>query len=171
MNYLYSKQFCPTTNESFNFCYPKMLGELPIEASLHLGVLALSNPGTKAFEVVKYLLKMADNSSLTWSVHVRLLCQLYSLPDPLALMSTPPWPKERWKSHTRVAVTSYYENLLRQRAAQKKKAPVSKRTDARTLSQASPSCGLGSDYSRCDYYSTTHQNPIRGLSLLLQPCT
>ena len=103
-----------------------MLGELPIEASLHLGVLALfwniwSNPGTKAFQVVKYLLKMADDSSLTWSVHVRLLCQLYRLPDPLALLSTPPWPKERWKSHTRVAVTSYHENLLRQRAVQNTK--------------------------------------------------
>ena len=36
-------------------------------------------------------------------------------------MSTPPWPKERWKSHTRVAVTSYHENLLRQRAAQNSK--------------------------------------------------
>ena len=103
-----------------------LLGELPIEASLHLGVLALfwniwSNPETKAFEVVQYLLKMADSSSLTWSAHVRLLFQMYQLPDPLALLRTSPWPKQRWKDHTKVAVTSYHESALRQQAAQNTK--------------------------------------------------
>jgi hypothetical protein len=45
-----------------------LLGELPLEASLHLDVLSLfwnvwTNPQTKAYEVVKYLLKMSDNSA------------------------------------------------------------------------------------------------------------
>ena len=50
-----------------------MLGELPIEATFHLDLLSLfwniwNNPQTKIYEVLKYLLKMADNKSLTWSV-------------------------------------------------------------------------------------------------------
>ena len=95
-----------------------LLGELPMEATLHLDVLALFwniwvNPQTKAFEVLSYLLKMADSSSLTWSAHVRLLFQQYNLPDPLVLLSSAPWPKDKWKQHTKVAVTSYHENMLR----------------------------------------------------------
>ena len=99
-----------------------LLGEVPMEASLHLDVLALfwniwSNPQTKAFEVLKYLLKMADSNSLTLSAHVRLLFQLYNLPDPLILLDSSPWPKERWKQHTKAAVISHHENALRKKAA------------------------------------------------------
>ena len=93
-----------------------LLGELPIEATLHLGVLALfwniwANPKTKAFEVLQYLLKMYNSSSLTWSAHARLLFQQYNLPDPLSLLSTPAWPKQRWKDHTQAAVSSYHETI------------------------------------------------------------
>ena len=103
-----------------------LLGELPIEATLHLGVLALfwniwANPKTKAFEVLQYLLKMYNSSSLTWSAHARLLFQQYNLPDPLSLLSTPAWPKQRWKDHTQAAVSSYHETIWRQRAAQNSK--------------------------------------------------
>ena len=99
-----------------------LLGELPIEASLHISVLSLfwniwSNPRTKAFEVLKYLLAMSGTNSLTWSAHVRLLFQLYSLPDPLVLLSMPPWPKQRWKEHTKVAVTTHHEFIWRQKAS------------------------------------------------------
>ena len=77
-----------------------LLGEVPMEFSLHLDVLSLfwniwSNPQTKAYEVTKYLLKMSDNSSVTWSAHLRLLCMIYNLPDPLKLMNTPAWSKQR----------------------------------------------------------------------------
>ena len=99
-----------------------LLGELPIEASLHLDVLTLFwniwvNPKTMVHEVLKYLLKMSSESSLTWSAHVRILFLQYNLPDPLLLLDSTPWPKERWKLHTRVAVTSYHENLMRRKAA------------------------------------------------------
>ena len=98
-----------------------LLGEVPMEASLHLDVLSLfwniwSNPQTKAYEVTKYLLKMSDNSSVTWSAHLRLLCMIYNLPDPLTLMNTPAWSKQRWKDHTKAAVISYHEGVLRQKA-------------------------------------------------------
>ena len=76
---------------------------------------------TKAFEVMKYLLKMSDSTSLIWSAHVKLLFQLYNLPDPLTLLSTPPWPKQRWRDHTKTAVTSYHEAFWRLSAAQNSK--------------------------------------------------
>ena len=98
-----------------------LLGELPIEASLHMDVLSLfwniwSNPQTKSFEVLKYLLKMSDSNSLTWAAHVRILFLMYKLPDPLILLDAPPWPKGKWKHHTQIAITSYHEATLRSKA-------------------------------------------------------
>ena len=98
-----------------------LLGEPPLEASLHLDVFSLFwniwvNPQTKVFEVLKYLLMISDDNSLTWSAHVRILFGIYNLPDPLLLLNTTPWPKQRWKSHTRIAVISYHEAIWRQKA-------------------------------------------------------
>ena len=59
---------------------------------------------------------MSDSNSLTWSAHVRLLFQLYNLPDPLILLDSSPWPKERWKQHTKAAVISHHENALQKKA-------------------------------------------------------
>jgi hypothetical protein len=72
-----------------------LLGELPVEASLHLDVLSLFwniwfNPQTKAYEVLKYLLKMSDNNSVTWSAHLRIIFLLYNLPDPLMPLTPHP---------------------------------------------------------------------------------
>lgn len=99
-----------------------LVGELPMEASLHLDCLGLfwsiwANPQTKVHEIVKYLLMMADSSSLTWSAHIKLLFRLYSLPDPLTLISSSPWPKERWKVVTKTAIVAFYEETWRQKAA------------------------------------------------------
>ena len=98
-----------------------ILGELPMEASLHLDALSLfwniwRNPQTKAYEVTKYLLKMSDSSSVTWSAHMRILFMIYNLPDPLTLMNAPVWSKQRWKDHTKAAVISHHEAILRQKA-------------------------------------------------------
>ena len=98
-----------------------LLGEPPIEASIHMSVFSLFwniwiNPQTKVFEVVKYLLMMSGDSSVTWSAHVRILFGLYNLPDPLTLLSSPPWSKERWKSHAKAAVLTYHEALWRKKA-------------------------------------------------------
>ena len=72
-----------------------LLGELPIEATLHITLLGLFftiliNPQTKVFKIVAYIMKMADQKSTTWSHHVRLLCLKYNLPDPLMLLGQPP---------------------------------------------------------------------------------
>ena len=60
---------------------------------------------------------MSEESSLTWSAHVRTIFHLYALPDPLLLLDTLPWSKERWKQHTKAVVTSHHESILREKAA------------------------------------------------------
>ena len=98
-----------------------LLGELPLEANLHMDVLILfwsiwSNPQTKVYDIVKYILMMTDNTSLTWAAHVRILCQTYHLPDPLALMQGDAWPSERWKTLVKTKITVYHESALRRKA-------------------------------------------------------
>ena len=98
-----------------------LLGQLPYEAYVHMDILSLfwiiwANPQTKIFDIVKYLLMMSDSTSLTWSAHLRLLCQLYSLPDPLLLMYNQPWPKERWKVLVKAKIVSYHESAWREKA-------------------------------------------------------
>ena len=66
---------------------------------------------------------MSSSSSLTWAAHVRILFQLYKLPDPLLLLDSPPWPKQRWKDHTKAAVISHHEASLRREAASNSKLP------------------------------------------------
>ena len=99
-----------------------LLGELPLEATLHLDTFSLfwniwNNPQTKVFEVIKYLLMISDSNSLTWAAHIRILFSLYKLPDPLVLLNSAPWSKQKWKSLTKIAVLSHHEALWRQKAA------------------------------------------------------
>ena len=59
---------------------------------------------------------MASSSSVTWSAHIRIIFQLYGLPDPLLLLDDQPWPKDRWNSHTKTLVTAYHETAWREKA-------------------------------------------------------
>ena len=99
-----------------------LLGEAPIEAYVHMDIFALfwniwSNPQTKTNEIVKYLLKMTDSTSVTWTAHIKILFSLYRLPDPLDLINSPTWPKQRWKELTHTRVLSHHENVLRAKAS------------------------------------------------------
>ena len=103
-----------------------LLGELPIEATLHLDMLALFwniwvNPQTQVFQVLEYLLKVAGANSRTWAAHLRTIFLLYELPDPLELLSHHPWTKERWKNHVKAAVMKYHESTLRQKSVSNSK--------------------------------------------------
>ena len=81
-----------------------LLGEMPIVATLHLDVLTLfyniwSNPDTTVYEMTKYILRMSSDKSVTWAAHVRALCTLYDLPDPLHLLEQQDaWPKSECKN-------------------------------------------------------------------------
>ena len=99
-----------------------LLGELPCQAYLHMDILSLfwsvwSNSDTRIYTIVKYLLMMSEQSSLTWAAHLRIICKLYNLPDPLHLMDTVPWPSEKWKSLNKTRILAYYEALWRAKAA------------------------------------------------------
>ena len=104
-----------------------LLGELPIEAKIHLDVFSLfhsiwSNPQTKVHQIVRYILMMTDDSSTTWSAHLRILCKRYSLPDPLSLLENETaWSKTRWKTLTKTNVTVFHEKELRHRALKNSK--------------------------------------------------
>ena len=95
-----------------------LLGELPIEGVLHLRTLGLfynlwSNPQLTVHNTVKYILKMCQTNSTTWSNHLRLICQQYQLPCPLQLLQSPAWSKEQWTSYVKTKITIWHENNLR----------------------------------------------------------
>ena len=60
---------------------------------------------------------MSDFTSLTWSAHVRILFQQYNLADPVALLHSQIWSKERWKVYSKTAVAAYHETNWRQKTA------------------------------------------------------
>ena len=109
-----------------SFCSPVpslyfLCGELPIEGQVHIDLLGLffniwSNPSTKIFEIVKYIMKMAGEKSTTWSYHVRLIAKKYKLPDPLLLMDQAVWSKETWKTLVTNKVLVYHESEMREKA-------------------------------------------------------
>ena len=96
-------------------------GELPIEGKIHRDIFSLfysiwTNPETKIFEVVKYLLKSSNDNSRTWSAHLRHLCRRYNLEDPLLYLQMDPPEKSSYKENILTKITSYYEKKLRQEA-------------------------------------------------------
>ena len=60
---------------------------------------------------------MSDDTSVTWAVHVRILCQLYELPDPLRLLQQEDaWPKSKWRNWCTTKVRAYHEKLWREKS-------------------------------------------------------
>ena len=99
-----------------------LLGEMPIEGKLHMGIMTVfhniwANPDTTMFKILQYLLAMSGRNSSTWSAHVRLLCLKYDLPDPLDLLRDSAWPKKRWTELVRTKITTCYEKALRLQAS------------------------------------------------------
>ena len=95
-----------------------LLGEVPIEAKVHLDLLALfyniwSNPSTKIHHLIKYLLMMTDTNSTTWANHVRIIFSIYSLPDPLSLLQQHAWTKSQWKEVTNTHIIVHMEKKWR----------------------------------------------------------
>ena len=96
-----------------------LLGELPVEGVLHIRTLSLvhniwNNPNLTIFTMVKYILKMCERSSTTWSNHVQLLSEQYGLPSPLTLLQcSPPATRESWSSLVKTRVTAWHERELR----------------------------------------------------------
>ena len=103
-----------------------LLGELPVEGRLHIHTLGLfhnlwCNKNTTVFSAVRYILKMCNSSSLTWSNHINNLCYQYGLPSPLALLDCDPCTKEYWSDLVKTRIISYQEAQLRLKASENSK--------------------------------------------------
>ena len=100
-----------------------LLGELPVEARVHMDTLSVfyniwANPNTTAHKIVHYILRMADEKSVTWAAHLRMLCLKYDIPDPLKLLDSGDlWSKLTWSILSKTRITVYFESMLRQQAA------------------------------------------------------
>ena len=65
----------------------------------------------------EHILIMFDLNSSTWANHIRILCMMYSLPDPLRLLNQQAWSKESQKELTRTSITVDSETKWRAKAA------------------------------------------------------
>ena len=95
-----------------------LTGELPIEGKIHQDIFSVffsiwSNPDTKIYTIVKYLLQHCSENSRTWSMHVRHLSRRYGLEDPLDCLNRDPPSKTEYKEMIAVKITAYFENSLR----------------------------------------------------------
>ena len=97
-------------------------GSLPLEALLHLHQLSLIGMiGRLGSSNILHrhgcsVLSAAKPSSHSWFVQVRDICVLYSLPDPLTIL-TDPLSKESHKRLTKSKVKDYWETKFRLEAA------------------------------------------------------
>ena len=94
------------------------LGELPVEAVIHIRTLGIfftiwSNPDSTVYAIVMYILKMCSSTSTTWANHVQLLCLQYELPCPLALLQGALWSKEDWNTLVKTKIMIWHEKKLR----------------------------------------------------------
>ena len=92
-----------------------------MEARLTIDLLTLfhniwSNRETKVFNLVHYIMKMSKDNSTTWSNHVRIICKLYGLPDPLALLQQQPMTKQSWKTLVQTKISAFHELQLKREA-------------------------------------------------------
>ena len=95
-----------------------LLGELPMEGKIHRDVFSLffsvwSNPNTKIYQIVKYLLENSSENSRTWSIHLKYLSNLYGLRDPVECLKLDPPSRSQYKEDVLVKICAYYERELR----------------------------------------------------------
>ena len=97
-------------------------GELPVEAKIHRDVFSLfhiiwSNPQTKIFQIVKYLLEHSPENSHTWSRHIRNLAIMYNVEDPLSCIQKSAPLKKDYNEYMLTSITVYHEKKLRKAAS------------------------------------------------------
>ena len=97
-------------------------GSLPFEALLHLhqlsliGMIGRLGPSNILHHHGCSVLLTAKPSSHSWFLQVRDICSLYSLPDPLTIL-TDPLSKESHKKLMKSKVRDYWETIFRAEAA------------------------------------------------------
>ena len=72
-----------------------LLGELPMEGKIHCDMFAIffgvwSNPDTKKYQIVKYILSHSTENITTWAINFRHICRMYNLEDALSYLTRDP---------------------------------------------------------------------------------
>ena len=98
-----------------------LLGELPMEGKIHRDMFSLfygvwSNPDTKIYQIIKYILATSYENSNTWAMNMRHIAKMYNLEDPLVCLQKDPPRKSSFKELVITKITAFHENELRQKA-------------------------------------------------------
>ena len=118
--FLHLSQTAPTAAIHFLF------GELPIEAKIHCDMFSLfysiwTNPNSKIFSIVKYLLETSSENSRSWSIHLRHISKMYKMDDPLECLLKNPPSKATYKEYILTKIVAFHERELRTEAIDKDK--------------------------------------------------
>ena len=98
-----------------------LTGELPVEGQIHRDIFSLfynvwTNPTTKIYKIVHYLLQNSEENSRTWAVHLRYLSKMYNLEDPLSCLERDPPSKSSYSELVKTKITQFHEKELRAKA-------------------------------------------------------
>ena len=98
-----------------------LLGDLPQEGRIHRDMFALffgvwSNPDTKIYQIVKYILSNSPENSTTWAINFRHICKMYNLEDTLSYLMSDPPSKSQFKENVNTRFTAFHEKDLRSQA-------------------------------------------------------
>ena len=93
-----------------------------MEGKIHRDMLSLfygvwSNPDTKVYQIVKYLLSTASENSTTWAINLRHICKMYGLEDPLQSLSKNPPSKQVYKETVITKISAFHEKELKIQAS------------------------------------------------------
>ena len=118
--FLHLSQTAPTPSIHFLF------GELPIEAKIHRDMFSLfysiwTNPSSKIFSIVKYLLETSSENSRSWSIQLRHISKMYNMDDPLTCLTKTPPSKSSYKEYILTKITAFHEHELRTESVDKDK--------------------------------------------------
>ena len=99
-----------------------MTGEIPIEAKIHRDVFSLffsvwSNPDSKIYSIVRYILSSCNEDSRTWANFIRQISTQYGLEDPLSCLKRDPPSKSTFKHNNEARINAFHEGELRRKAS------------------------------------------------------
>jgi hypothetical protein len=116
------KSFLSLSNSAPTPAIHFILGELPMEGKLHRDVFSLfysvwTNPDSKIYQIVKYLLSASPENSRTWCSHLKFLSDKYEMWDPVACLNRDPPSKSEYREYVLTRITAHYEQQLREIAS------------------------------------------------------
>ena len=98
-----------------------LTGEIPIEAKIHKDVFSLffsvwTNPDSKIYSIIKYILSSSNDDSKTWSIFVRQVSNQYGLEDPLTCLYRDAPTKSSFKNNINARINAFHESEIRRKA-------------------------------------------------------